>query len=87
MELKLISQAYRYAAESFYMDVSWRKNEGDKFPRAAALLNSARFVGSVAVCAVIGHKWQDTGYAGPESGCIDIGCARCGWDRGRTVLY
>ena len=87
MELNLIPEAYRYAKESLAMDVSWRRSNGERFARASALLGSARFVGCAVVCAVVGHKWQDNGYAGPDSGCIDIGCARCGWDRGRTVLY
>jgi hypothetical protein len=40
-----------------------------------------------AWCAVLGHKLVDSGYAGPDSGCIDIGCTRCGWSAGHVQLY
>ena len=69
------------------MAVQFNGWDGARFPRVMAVLDSARFVGNAAVCAVVGHKWQDNGHAGPESGCIDIGCARCGFDQGAVTLY
>lgn len=35
------------------------------------------YVGA-AVCKVRGHAWVDNSYGGPESGCVDVYCARCG---------
>ncbi len=29
-------------------------------------------------CRWKGHAWEDHGYAGPESGAIDMECSRCG---------
>ena len=39
------------------------------------------------VCRLFGHKLTDCGYAGPESGCIDICCVRCGFSYERHWLY
>ena len=30
------------------------------------------------LCAVYGHDWVDRGYGGPDSGCDDKECRRCG---------
>lgn len=38
------------------------------------------------VCLLKGHDLIDEGYAGPDSGCIDMVCKRCGWSS-RTWLY
>ena len=38
-------------------------------------------------CWVLGHDDEDQGWGSPESGCIDIVCARCGRSFGRTWLY
>lgn len=38
-------------------------------------------------CSLFGHAWEDQGYAGPDSGCIDLVCTRCDYRAGRTVLY
>lgn len=39
------------------------------------------------VCAVVGHDMHDDGYAGPDSGCVDVNCHRCGYSAGRHYLY
>jgi hypothetical protein len=38
-------------------------------------------------CISHGHNFVDRGYAGPDSGCIDMVCQRCGYDAGTTWLY
>lgn len=38
-------------------------------------------------CNVVGHDIVDEGYAGPDSGCIDLVCKRCGWGPGKVTLY
>lgn len=38
-------------------------------------------------CAKRGHDLVDEGYAGPESGCIDMTCRKCGFSYGRKYLY
>lgn len=38
-------------------------------------------------CECVGHDLHDDGHAGPESGCIDVNCHRCGWSAGRSWLY
>lgn len=40
----------------------------------------------VAVCKVRGHAWVDNSYGGPESGCVDVYCARCGYSH-HVTLY
>jgi hypothetical protein len=40
-----------------------------------------------AICAVIGHDLEDHGHAGPESGSIQIGCNRCGFEYPTHHLY
>lgn len=87
MELQLIPEAYRLAKASLAQDIEYRRAFGDKLPRIYALAGAAGFVGAVATCAVFGHRWVDSGYGGPDSGCIDINCARCGFEHGRTTLY
>lgn len=39
------------------------------------------------VCRVRGHDFADDGFGGPECGCIDIRCQRCGFGYGRHWLY
>lgn len=39
------------------------------------------------VCFIYGHDLHDDGFAGPDSGCIDINCHRCGAGEGRRWLY
>jgi hypothetical protein len=41
----------------------------------------------VVICAFIGHDVVDYGYAGPDSGCIDMQCKRCGVSLGHQWLY
>ena len=31
------------------------------------------------ICRFLDHDFEDHGYAGPESGCIDVECKRCGY--------
>ena len=38
-------------------------------------------------CVVMGHDYEDHGYASPESGCIDVYCNRCGHGFGKHQLY
>jgi len=87
MELKLIPQAIACAREAFADDAAFETFQGNHSPHVAASLNAARFIANTTVCAVVGHKLADHGYAGPESGCIDISCDRCGFGYSRTYLY
>lgn len=47
-------------------------------PTFKVLWAYARGMGGMLVCRVRGHVWVDNSYGGPESGCIDMHCARCG---------
>ena len=39
-------------------------------------------------CVITGHHdLVDDGYATPDSGCIRMGCDRCGWSWPTTWLY
>lgn len=33
---------------------------------------------NLLVCKVRGHKMVDYSYGGPEGGCVDVECSRCG---------
>ncbi len=33
---------------------------------------------TLSLCSAVGHDWEDHGHAGPDSGCDDKECARCG---------
>lgn len=37
-------------------------------------------------CATEGHRIVDNSYGGPDSGCIDLECRRCGWSH-HVTLY
>ena len=37
-----------------------------------------RIHAEIAYCETFGHNYEESGYAGPESGCIDVYCTRCG---------
>lgn len=37
-------------------------------------------------CAMRGHDIEDHSYGGPESGCVDLQCTRCGWGH-HVTLY
>lgn len=47
-------------------------------PTFTVLWVNVRMLAGAAVCKVRGHAWVDNGYGGPESGCIDMHCTRCG---------
>ncbi|MCY1300615.1 hypothetical protein D9M69_534600 [compost metagenome] len=36
-------------------------------------------------CAMRGHAIEDHSYGGPESGCVDLQCERCGWSHYVTL--
>ena len=38
-------------------------------------------------CIINGHQLEDEGCSGPESGCIDLTCQRCGYSPGKVILY
>ena len=39
------------------------------------------------ICKRVGHNMEDTGsYGGPDSGCIDLTCRRCGYNF-HHILY
>ena len=40
-----------------------------------------------AVCRLRGHRFTDQGFAGPDEGCIDLVCDRCGHSPGTVWLY
>jgi hypothetical protein len=39
------------------------------------------------ICKIKGHKWEDEGSAGSESGYIEMCCNRCGYSNPREYLY
>lgn len=41
---------------------------------------------AMLVCRMRGHVWVDNSYGGPESGCVDVYCARCGHNH-HVTLY
>ncbi len=41
---------------------------------------------AMLVCRMRGHMWVDAGYGGPESGCVDMHCTRCGYSH-HVTLY
>ena len=44
-----------------------------------------KWVINTKICEWQGHELVDEGYAGPDSGCIDIVCRRCGWNYRKTL--
>lgn len=86
-DFKLISESIGVAVETFDMEVQFHGWDGARFPRLAALHQSLLFVLRAVRCAFLGHKWEDQGCAGPESGSIELVCKHCGYSHGRTVLY
>lgn len=79
-----------FSRESFQQDVGYQLVcEGRSKPVAfvRSLYGSIVGVAKVAVCACVGHKLVDSGYGGPDSGCIDIGCSRCGFSYPTHHLY
>ncbi len=42
------------------------------------IYNYLAMVVSITICNVKGHKWIDESYGGPDGGCIDLYCERCG---------
>jgi hypothetical protein len=47
----------------------------------------ARALALGAVCALLGHAWIDNGFGGPDSGCIEMECTRCGFSAPTVWLY
>lgn len=40
---------------------------------------------TLAVCHYKGHDWEDHSYGGPDGGCIDLECTRCGYNFHSTL--
>lgn len=87
MNLKLLAQAAAYTKEAYPMAKQHRSFDGARFPSVMAAYDSVRFLAKATACSIVGHKWEDQGYAGPDGGCIDITCTRCGFEAGRVTLY
>ena len=68
----------------------WAESEDD-LPRfwmeEDSFLADLDWVGKVAICAIKGHDLEDSGYGSPESGCIRMGCRRCGYSYPTHWLY
>lgn len=67
-------------AEGLPAPAKWRK-----YPWALKIVLTRRV--KELTCKVIGHDLHDDGWAGPDSGCIDVNCHRCGWSTGKKWLY
>lgn len=87
IDMKLVVDAVRGVREAYAMDVGYMQAMGEKYAHVNAAICAAKFIARVGVCAVRGHRVVDVGHAGPESGCIDLVCERCGYSHGRTYLY
>jgi hypothetical protein len=53
--------------------------------RQIVLLSDLMYAQAKRKCAKIGHRIVDSSTGGPESGCIDIHCARCGYHYNVTL--
>lgn len=47
-------------------------------PTFVVLWANACMLAGMVICKVRGHAWVDNSYGGPESGCVDMHCTRCG---------
>lgn len=54
--------------------------------RQVLLLNDMMHRQAKRKCAAEGHRIVDSSYGGPESGCVDLCCTRCGY-RYHVTLY
>ena len=54
---------------------------------ARALYVLVGWLYGVTMCHFFDHRWEDQGHAGPDSGCVDMVCTRCGVSCGRVWLY
>lgn len=72
------------------MDVAYGIACEGRSPFAAnwlAVLGVARYSARRLACALLDHDLVDDGYGGPECGCVDINCHRCGFSYPRRWLY
>ena len=53
--------------------------------RQVMLLADMVQVQAKRTCAKIGHRIVDSSYGGPESGCVDLHCTRCGYHYNVTL--
>ena len=57
-----------------------------KTARAKIRMDEAQEIQMKKKCDREGHRIVDMGYGGPEGGCVDLQCKRCGWSS-KTILY
>ena len=72
-------------------ELRWAKDsaffEGFEFNRWEFFCYIVRQLFNEEVCRIKGHQWHDDeGYAGPDSGCMDHTCERCGLNH-HVTLY
>lgn len=51
-----------------------------------ALWTIVKQLKTLTKCKIYGHDMVDNSYAGPDTGCVDLACTRCGWDH-TQILY
>ena len=59
----------------------------DEFVTLVQVLTFIECIWNETLCLVAGHKLNDAGHAGPDSGCIHVYCERCQKDYGTQWLY
>lgn len=62
-----------------------RYYEGKKPCIGIFVIDLLNFASATLTCKIHGHTLTDEGYAGPDSGCIDLRCSRCGWSHHHTL--
>jgi hypothetical protein len=82
-------KALRAGSSTIQQDIGYMVAcEGYSIPaaRRAAIRAHIGWAFSALRCLLTDHKLQDNSYGGPDSGCIDLNCRRCGRNY-HTALY
>lgn len=66
--------------------IGMSEEEAIKAAKDRWFYNDLYFRAMCRICDREGHKIQDNGYGGPDSGCVHLDCLRCGWSH-HVTLY
>jgi hypothetical protein len=66
-------------------EAAFRHSQGESWPLTKATWSSFAWIFRALRCAFTYHAWVDDSYAGPNSGNMDMYCARCGYHFHHTL--
>lgn len=77
-------QEHGYVCDEYGYPIEW--SEVQYRSRLFTItLTTIQMIFNLTICHFKGHALMDDSYGGPDSGCIDLTCTRCGYNFHQTL--